>query len=526
MSVPATVRIEAGLSDSAFASPQFSESFGGSEWVDITTECRGIEPIACEYGIFSDDPLDLVAGSGSLRFALDNSSRNAAGIVGWYSPLNAIKRGGFDFSIPVRFSVSNGVTTSYKFRGALADILVTPGTLEDRLVRCTALDLMDDYSRLPSPPLDAQFNRRGDELVQFVLGALPSDLQPTNRTIETSFDTHEIALDKAEEEAVSIRETIYDICISEMARAGFVGTTTPGGGLFVFRNRQSDIYNPSILHHFDLDMLAGSVVVPGSRDDVVSKVQVFVHPTRIDTAPVILYDLQTTATLVGPGETNSFLFGPYRDPDNPGDRVGGKDMIPPAAVTDYLMNTLSDGTGTDLTANFSVVASFTGTGVRFTITNFGSTPGYITQLQARGYGIYRYVAVIEREIPNVSRGHNVKQIDMRYQNNVNVGTSVADYISNVFSRSLSRVTSITFLATASSTLLAAMIVGEPGHRISITEPVVGLDATEFFINGVKIMVEEGQVWCTWFLRGADMQRYWILGQAGASELGTTTVLGY
>lgn len=528
--VHADVALEATLEGSAFATPSFSESFGGGEWVDITTECRAIAPIVLEYGTFSDDPTDLVAGAGSLSFALNNADSNAAKIRGWYSPLHAQRRGGFDFNIPVRLRISDGVTESYKFAGRLADILVEPGVHENKLVRCTALDLMDDYGRLPVPPLATQFSKRGDELIQQILNALPAELQPTNRSIETGLETHAIAFDRAEEESQTIREAINDICASEMATAAFIGTTTPGGGLFVFRNRQNPVSDTLVMHHFETDIARGGLEVPGSRDDLVSRVQVFVHPTRVDAAAVVLYDLQTTSTLVGAGQTNDSIFGPYRDPSNPGDRVGGTDMIQPVATTDYLMNTAQDGSGTDVTANVTVTASYTGSGVRFTITNNGAVAGYITKLQARGKGIYRFTAVIERDVPNVPYGHRVLQVEMPYQNNVNTGTDVANYLTNVLSRSLSRVRSVSFYANKNSTLLGAMLVGEPGRRVAVTEEMTGLDAAEFIIAGVRLEIAQARlglgIWCTWFLKPADTQRYWVLGVLGADALGDETVLGY
>lgn len=528
--VHADVALEATLAGSAFATPSFSESFGGGEWVDITTECRAAAPIVLEYGTFSDDPTDLVSGAGSLSFALNNADSNAAKIRGWYSPLHAQKRGGFDFNIPVRLRISDGVTNSYKFAGRLADILVEPGVHENKLVHCTALDLMDDYGRLPVPPLTTQFNKRGDELINQILSALPAELQPTNQSIETGLETHAIAFDRAEEESQTIREAINDICASEMATAGFIGTTAPGGGLFAFRNRQNPVFSTLVLHHFETDIKRGGLEVPGSRDDLVSRVQVFVHPTRVDTSPVVLYALQTTSTLVDPGATNDTLFGPYRDPANPGDRVGGTAMIQPVATTDYTMNTAQDGSGTDVTADFTVSASYTGNGVRFTIVNNGGVAAYITKLQARGNGIYRFTAVIERDVPNVAYGHRVMQVEMPYQNNVNTGNDVADYLTNVLSKSLSRVRSISFYANANATLLGAMLVGEPGRRFSITEEMTGLNATEFIINGVRLEIRQASrglgIWCTWYPKPADMQRYWVMDQLGADALEDETVLGY
>lgn len=532
MTVQANVRLEMALDGSAFASPAFSSAFGGGGWADMQTDLRAQDPIVCEYGILSDDPSELVAGAGSLSFALNNDASNAAGIAGWYSPLNAIKRGGFDFNIPTRLIISNAAETLtvHKFTGHLADILVTPDVQADRMVRCTALDLMDDYARTPVPPIPIQFNKRGDEVIQQILDALPSSIQPGARSIETGLETYQVVGDQSEEESLTVREAIADLCASEFATAAFVGSTTPGG-LFTLRNRQSAVTDPTVLHHFNFDIIKNGLVVPGSRDDLYSKIQVFVHPLREDPFPVVLWELHTSTTYVQPGETNDSIFGPYRDPDNPGDRVGGTDMIQPVATLDYTMNTIADGTGLDVTANFTVVADYSGgTGARFEITNIGGVGGYITLLRCRGKGIYRFTAMVERVIPNMPYGHQVMRVEMPYQANVNTGQDAAAYMANVYSRALSRVTSVSFFANDSSVLLAAMLIVEPGMRIAITEAMTGLDAIEFMVNGVRLeitpLANGPGIWCTWFLKPADTNRYWRLGIPGASELDLSAVLSY
>jgi hypothetical protein len=205
-------------------------------------------------------------------------------------------------------------------------------------------------------------------------------------------------------------------------------------------------------------------------------------------------------------------------------------MIQPVATTDYTMNTLQDGSGADLTSDFTVTASYTSSGVRFTITNHGAVDGYVTKLQARGLGVYRYTAVIERDVPDVPYGHQVMQLDMPYQNNVNTGTDVADYLANVESQLLTRAKSVRFFANATTTTLSAMLAIEPGIRIAITEEMTGLDAAEFIVSGVRLEIENAGIspiiWTTLYTRTADSTRYWSLGTAGASELGETTTLGY
>jgi hypothetical protein len=517
--------IQFGLGGGAFDLDAFDPAFGGSSWVSVA-DVRTVEPPVLEYGIRGSAPDDRIADAGALTFALNNGAWNAAGTLGWYSPLQAIRRGGFDFNIPVRLVLTYAGTPYYKFYGRLGNISVVPGAHEERLVRCTALDLIDDYARLPVPALDAQFNQRGDQLVQAVLDALPADLQPPLRAIETGLDTHPIAFDNLHEETITVREALNEICLSDLGKLYMVGTTAEPGGLLVYRNRHYAALNPTVAFAFDNDMARGGLMVPGSRDDLISTLQVFTHPTRVDTgASTVLYALETTATLVQPGEVNDTLFGPYRDPANPGDRVGGTHMVPPVAVTDYTMNSAQDGTGLDVTANFTVAASFTGSGVRFTITNNGAVAGYVTKLQCRGDGIYRFTAVVEKVV-DAAYGERLLQLDMPFQSNVNVGADMATYLAMQLSQPLARVTSVTFLANLTPAMMTAALQCEPGSRIAITEDVTGLDAQEFVINGVRLEFQPAStmlLWCTWYLEPADVQRYWIWGLA---HMGSDTIFGF
>ena len=268
------------------------------------------------------------------------------------------------------------------------------------------------------------------------------------------------------------------------------------------------------------------IVVPGSRDDIYSTVQVFVRPTKVDAAATtVLYSLQTASALVSPGSPIT-IFGPYRDPTN-NDQIGGTATEDPAPTTDYLINSAADGSGTDLTVGygFTVVASRTGLGVSFVITAGGSTSGYVTKLQVRGKGIYRYTAMVEVAIAG-AYGDRVLPVEMTYQGSVNVATDVATYLAQILSSPFAHVKSVRFHANRTAVLMEAAILREPGDRIALSETVTGVDA-EFTINSVRLEYQNGgTLWCTWGLEPASAQRYWLIGVAGSSEIGVSTVVGF
>src|SRR5207253_6781035 len=106
-----------------------------------------------DYGMPVADPTQRVAPPGTLKAALNNTHLNTAKTLGWYSPLNALKRSGYDFNIPVRLLFTYAGTTYYKFLGSLANILPTAGrfTTQTPRVRFSAVGGMADASRLGWP---------------------------------------------------------------------------------------------------------------------------------------------------------------------------------------------------------------------------------------------------------------------------------------------------------------------------------------------------------------------------------------
>jgi len=122
------------------------------------------------------------------------------------------------------------------------------------------------------------------------------------------------------------------------------------------------------------------------------------------------------------------------------------------------------------------------------------------------------------------------EIDMPFQNSVNAGEDFAAYYARVLTSPVPRALTLRFLASSSARLMAAALNGEPGSVITVTEEVLGLDEALYAINGVRfelIQTERGPgLFCEWEVETVDAERYWLVGTAGASEIGVTTVAGW
>lgn len=494
-------------------------------WTDVSDDV--LDSLSLEYGIREDDPTKRVSDSGDMTFVLDNAETNSAGTVGLYAPLNVAVRHGFGFNTEFRVRFGYGDLFSYKFRGRLAEIDVTPGIYGRLDVACKTLDWMDQAASLDLPDIPAQVDQREDQIVDLILGGLDVVDQPAASVIETGLETFTIALDggAADTQRPKVRDELIRLSLSGFGYGYTKGDQTQGG-TFMWENRHHRAANPAVLYTLTDDMILGDgLVVPGSRDDIYSTVQAFLRPTRVDANPTtVLFSLQTVQTLIQPGDTNDTIFGPYRDPAT-NDQIGGLDAQVPIATTDYTMNSASDGGGSDLTANFTVTASATGLGVRFSIVNNGPTPGYVTKLQLQGKGIYRYDAMIEVAVPN-SFGAHPLPFEMTYQGNVNVAGDIAHYLAQILANPLSHIRSVRFMANDNYAAMEAAIMREPGDRIAVSETVTGID-DQFTINGVRLELQGGGIlYCTWWLQPASTQRFWLWGVPGSSEWGDTTVYGF
>lgn len=566
------------------------EGFG---WTDVTGDLRASVPMAVERGIFGSGPLDRVASTGRWSFALNNAANNSGGLEGYYSPGHPNARSGFDFGIRCRltlthtsptaaivsssvanpsvittsaahgfstgdtvvisghsgstpslnashvitvitsttFSVPVNVTaggtggkatrnSSYvRFIGRLDVINPEPGSNRSKRTLCEVVDWMDEAAKFALEALPVQVNQRGDQVFAAILDSMV--VQPQGREIQTGIDTFPYALDSARDESQTALSEFQKIALSEL---GYV--FVKGSGTVVFESRKTRGTNFTNVQSFYQGI--SDIGVNRSRSSLVNKVQATAHPRRVDTTAAVLYSLQR-ATKVAGGETVE-LFGGYRDPAQLASRVGAVELQTPlVAQTDYTMNSAADGTGTDVTDQFTVVVDDGGNGAYFTVTNIGTNPAYVTKLQIRGKGIYDYeqaVMTAEDTTQFQARGVNLVRLNMPYQSDPTVAMAAANYIITLWKDPLTGVEHITFPANKTDDLLRAALVREISDRIGVIEPVSGLvQSRGFFINAVKYRISAGPTMdCTFVLAPADRYTYWKLGTTGQSELGQTTRL--
>ena len=330
-------------------------------WTDVTRDVLMRGGVSWDYGLPGPMPADRAAEIGECRYQLDNSPANSAGITGSYAPGHPDARPGFELGIACRISLAHGGTVRRKLY-YLDRVDPSFGPEAARVTVCHGTDWMGIAARTPIREVPLQRAQRTDQIIQTLLDAMP--VTPRTVVLGTGQSTLDYALDDLRGDQATALEALYRVTLSEFGYLTADGDDADGETLR-FANRA---YRPSRTMGHQITRALGAVF-QRAVDDIVDVVRVGIPLRRVDTeATTVLYQLGDATPEIPPGAT-IHPFGPYRDPANEAQRVGGTDMQTPVAGTDYAANTAADGSGTDVTDDMAVAASFGASGVRWTIQN-------------------------------------------------------------------------------------------------------------------------------------------------------------
>ncbi len=190
----------------------------------------------------------------------------------------------------------------------------------------------------------------------------------------------------------------------------------------------------------------------------------------------------------------------------------------------------ADTGGGDKNVDLDLLGSVIGgSAAEYQLTNVGTTNGFVTVLRAVGDAIRKYNPVTrtaEDETSKEDHGDRPIALNLAYQDSPRVADDFGDSTLTLYKDPTTRVELLKFRANRSSALLAAALSVEPGQRIKITETVTGVD-TEFFVNGAQLRFFNKQfIECDWSVSPASLDSFWLMGVVGASEIGTTTFVGF
>jgi len=504
--------------------------FNGVDWTDISTDI--VSDIGFKYGIFGGGPLDRVGEPGEMTFSLNNSPTNSGKVQGYYTPGGTYCRTGFTVGLPVQITFTYDGVDKTKFYGTIPSdgIRVQTGRYSERTVEVTVKDWMHQalIHEMVSPALAE--NKTMPEAAALVVAnmvkqPLATDYRTGSENLNTVFDvlrTTTRALSEFRKLANTelgfiyiTRKTGKEVLRvegrytrnDEVKTASTIPVPTDevnnlvdeNGDYLVDENGNylvdSAVYAPT----FDNSMYEMSAPF---GQMLYNRIKTTAYPRIIDAAATtVLYSLTSPVSV---GATPVTFTARFSDPNRLYDNVAGMNMVTPVATTHYKAYQNSDGTGTNLTANFTVSATYGAIDVQYTISNSG-TPGYLTFLQAVGKGIYipdpvDYVAEDADSIALV--GPMQLNFDMKYQDDPTASVGVADTILAQSKDGKLMPEKAEFYANRTATLMASFLFLEPGDRVSISEEVSD-SASDYFIQGVEGKVGRAkEISFPWYLRDA------------------------
>lgn len=498
-------------------------------WTDFTRDVLDTSPIRATWGIPGNGPLDLLAAAGRISLDLDNSAANSGKLQGYYSPGHSNVRAGFGYGTRIRLYVDagNGVT-KYPFLGTIDTIAPTPGAGLPTKTTVVAYDWMGDLAETEELDLALQESKRSDELMQELIDLV--ERAPENTDIDTGIDTYPISFDDLGGTSLRAPNVAQAILQSERGYLTRRGNATDGETVR-FENRHARALTASLATFTDSDLTRDDpITVPTTLERVFNEITTVVFPRKVGAAAVVLVKFDVELQ-VGAGETVT-LWADFRDPDNEGEYIGGKDPISPTTPTDYTANDTSGGGGVDISASIGIVATLLGSRAKLVITNNHATatayvrgPGSDDGMQVRGKPLTRYQPLESRAYNDTGIGKRPlsSPLEMPYQGDRNIGQGIADFLANTYGTVANTPTRVRVF-TEDDALLQTALPLDIGDRVTVSESVTGVDAAEVFINGVEMVIPKKNLVQIWFnVAPGDTSDVFILDDAVAGVLDTSRI---
>ncbi len=474
-------------------------------WTDLMPDVLLDRGLSFEYGIRGAGPMDLVAGSGNLRFALDNRESNSAAKRGYYTPGHADKRSGWDEGIQARTKFTYGGSDRYKWVGRVASIGPKAGSFLEGDAQVQAVDWMDIASRAKLKQLGIVTWKRVDQILPTIFADMPVPPQATSYA--TGVETFASFFNTDRDEGTTVLSLLEKAARNEYGQIYLKGDAT-GGGTLRFDSRHSRGLNLTSIVTLDQTML--DLDVSYDRQHIYNLVKARVFPLKVDAAATtVLYELQVPLS-IAPGQSVTLEL-PYRDPTT-AKRISASEVVSPLVADTGFKFGSSQGSANDLNASLGISLTIGGNTTLATLTNNASVLGSVNILKLHGKGIYPYdpQTLEARDQTSIDkRGELLLQFDLEQISSATKGETYAAYLKNRYHLPQKLARRVRFLANQSAALMAAALDGEPSSRFTMKESMTAIDS-DWFINAVKFDIQAGGlIYCEWIAVPADTTPMWI-----------------
>lgn len=261
-----------------------------------------------------------------------------------------------------------------------------------------------------------------------------------------------------------------------------------------------------------------NIDVPMPAEVLRNYIKVYARPRTLQAAGV-LWTLQDTPLIAAGGSLT--IWASYRHSSS-SDNVPALNVTAPVAMTDYIFNSAADGSGTNLTGNFTVTLTDFGTTAKIVIVNNGASSAYPTLLQVQGQAITSPNPSLLIEEDATSQAVYGKAL-LTLQSDWIQSTALANDFANWL---------ISFMPNPQK-FLTVRIEARPDvqfgfelfDQIELTIPRLGVDGVIYRVAGIehRWMLSNGQaVQTTLTLEPAnDLSGYWQF----TTTIGETSIFG-
>lgn len=542
------------------------------KWVDLNQYRLQPAGISASMGLRSSRPIDRVASTGQLLIVLHN-------IDNIFTPGHVNCMDGFESGMRFRLTLTYEGRTRTRFYGIVPPDGIEIGTTKHMTVtRVKVLDYMEQFAihQLDLPAYTT--NKRLEEVIALILANMP--IQPLSTSYATGKSTFASVFDTLKDKTRAMQE-VSKATLSELgyvyvkqsadsdevmvvesrgARSGDARATVNVRTATEPDTRVTEDGDTRVTEDGDTRVLQAEfttveAVFDGNYREIgikhaesyYNQVDTKAYPRKIDTSDVILFSLNRPLE-IGAYQTVT-IKGRFRDPDQEAQTVAALSTVTPVSGTDYIFNAEEDESGANITADLAVTAVFGANGVDYTLENTGSITGYVTQLYARGKGVYIYRPVEKMEEDEtlvINDGARTLNLDLPYQDDPLQTTDIATALLSKYKQKYTTIQSITLIANRNDNSILATHVSAPngsyiqdfllnafmdlqiGDKIKVKADSVGIEQ-DCFIQSIDFTITSGDiVTYTYGLQDSMYETYdaWILGDATYGVLDSTTILGY
>ncbi len=298
-----------------------------------------------------------------------------------------------------------------------------------------------------------------------------------------------------------------------------------GSGYFNFEDRHHKSTATHQTSQATFDNTMSNMTYSLNPRNVYNVVKVTVTPWEAQTIQE-LWRLEDEP-LIPAGETYTY----WGDASYSGISVFVDSWTTPEITTDYQAWTGSGGTGTDKTADISIVTTKLAKTIKLAVTNGASVPVYLYLLKARGTYYDDQTKVTLKAEDSTSQTVYQKrtyELDGKYMTNSDKARDYTTYVIGKYKDPRAELSML--VMNQDATMLTQILSREISDRITVVNTKLGLN-DDYFIDYIEhdILLSGLLHTATYRLADCSNEDFWCLGYSAfpsALGVGTQTKLGY